>query len=181
MSEATLSSGPPPAPRSRWMRIALIASLALNLMILGALAGAAWRFRSPSVANLQFGPANIMSYLSDLPSERRAVIWSDTAELRRQLGPSRRATRVARRELNGVMRSDPFDQAGFLEAQTKLIEAERLQRIQAAKLFASVAGKLTPDERRNFMQWREKRLPAGQKRDEQDVEPEQAPAQGKAP
>jgi uncharacterized membrane protein len=154
--------------RSRLLLGALIVSLALNLLVLGALASAAWRFRSPAFANAQFGPANIMSFLSDLPADRRAALWTETTEPRRTLGPMRRAVRSARHDLVTVLKTEPFDQSRFLEAQSRLIEAERQQRLTAAALYAQVAGKLTPTERRTFIKWREKRLPAGQRGDTVD-------------
>jgi Spy/CpxP family protein refolding chaperone len=161
--------------RSRWMVALLIASLAANFLIVGALASAAWRFRAPAVANLQFGPANIMSYLSELPSDRRATLWNDTTEPRRQLGPFRRAVRAARREVAASIRAEPFDQGRYLDAQAKLIEAERLQRMQSAKLFADVAGKLTPEERKTFVRWRDQRLSPGQRSEEVDLDRDTPP------
>jgi uncharacterized membrane protein len=174
LSHATEGAAPP--RRSRLLVGALVASLAVNLLVLGAVASAAWRFRSPAAANLQFGPANIMSYLSDLPPDRRAALWSQTVEPRRTMGPLRRAVRAARREMANALKAEPFDQSKFQDAQTRLIEAERQQRVTAAKLFSEVAAKLTPDERRSFVRWREKRLPSGQSSDATDTDREPAAA-----
>ena len=156
--------------RARWLRPALFASLALNLLVLGALASATWRYRSPEMAALQFGPGNIVSYVGDLPADRRAVLWKQTAEPRRALGPLRRAVRAARRDAFATLSAEPFQPQRYLEAQSRVIDAEREQRIAAAKLFADVATTLTAEERRGFIRWREKRLPPNQRGDGPDTD-----------
>jgi uncharacterized membrane protein len=176
MADALFPVSPPTAPplapaasqRRRWQTALLVVSLALNLLIVGLVAGAAWRFRSPGVANLQFGPANVMSYLSELPPDRRTTLWNATVEPRRQLGPFRRAVRAARRDVAAAMRTEPFDQTRFFDAQAKLIDAERAQRLQSARLFAEVASQLMPEERKSFMRWRDQRLSSAQRGEDGD-------------
>ena len=156
--------------RARWLKPVLFASLALNLLVLGALASATWRYRSPEMAALQFGPGNIVSYVGDLPAERRAVLWKQTTEPRRALGPLRRAVRAARRDAFATLSAEPFQPQRYIEAQSRVIDAERVQRLAAAKLFAEVASTLTADERRGFIRWREKRLPPNQRGDGPDTD-----------
>lgn len=167
-TNAPVSIVPEPKGWSRWFKTALIASLALNLLVLGTLAGAAWRYRSPEMAAMQYGPGNIVSYVGDLPADRRTALWKQTAEPRRALNPLRRAVRAARREAFATLTAEPFQPQRYIEAQGRLIEAEREQRTAAAKLFADVASTLTPEERRGFIRWREKRLPPGQRGDGPD-------------
>jgi uncharacterized membrane protein len=176
MAEAPIANAPV-ATRSKWLKAALIASLALNVLVIGAVAGAAWRFRSPGFANAQFGPANIMSYLSDLPAERRTLLWNETTEPRRALGPLRRAVRAARRDAYMALSAEPFQPTRYLDAQTRFTDTQRDQQLAAAKLFADVAGRLTPDERRAFIRWRDRRVPPHERSDapDQDNRPEAPP------
>ena len=54
----------------RWVLVALFVSLALNLIVVGSVAGAVWRFRAPPVWATAVTP-NLLGYASTLPPERR--------------------------------------------------------------------------------------------------------------
>ena len=51
----------------RWLLVALLASLALNLIIVGSVAGAMWRFRKPPPWASAVTP-NLLGYASTLPA-----------------------------------------------------------------------------------------------------------------
>src|SRR5256885_16924863 len=80
----------------RWVLMALFVSLALNLIVVGSVAGAMWRFRAPPVWATAVTP-NLLGYASTLPPERRKHIWDQTVEERRHIRPFRRGG-GARRE-----------------------------------------------------------------------------------
>ena len=94
----------------RWMLVALFVSLALNLIVVGSVAGAMWRFRAPPVWATAVTP-NLLGYASTLPPERRKHIWDQTVEERRHIRPFRRDVRAAREETIKALVSEPFDRA----------------------------------------------------------------------
>jgi uncharacterized membrane protein len=142
----------------RWVLVALFVSLALNLIVVGSVAGAVWRFRAPPVWATAVTP-NLLGYASTLPIERRKHIWDQTVEERRHIRPFRREVRAAREETIKVLVSEPFDRAKFLAAQGRQAEAENRARAAVQDLFVKVADSLTPQERHAFPLWREHRRP----------------------
>ena len=52
-----------------WMLVALFVSLALNLLVVGWLVGAVWRFRAPPPWASAVTP-NLLGYAGTLPAER---------------------------------------------------------------------------------------------------------------
>ena len=142
----------------RWVLVALFVSLALNLIVVGSVAGAVWRFRAPPVWATAVTP-NLLGYASTLPLERRKHIWDQTVEERRHIRPFRREVRAAREETIKALVSEPFDRAKFLAAQGRQAEAENRARAAVQDLFVKVADSLTPQERHAFPLWREQRRP----------------------
>lgn len=102
---ATAAAGTP-----RWMRVALILSLTLNLLVLGVIGGAALRFwrnpPRPPIAEVGFGP-----YTEALdPADRRALRDAFVSKMP-GLRDLRRESREDVRELVAVLRADPWDPA----------------------------------------------------------------------
>jgi uncharacterized membrane protein len=142
-----------------WVAAGLIVSLALNLLVIGAVAGALWR-PSPSGPH-GGGSANLLNYTNTLPTDRRKQLWEATAEARRELRPLRREVRLAREEVLKTLAAEPFDKAKFMAAQTQLGEAHTRARSAVYNLYAVLASHLTPDERRGFRHWRDQHRPPG--------------------
>src|SRR4249919_2303304 len=91
----------------RWLLVALVVSLALNLVIVGSVAGAIWRFRTPPQWASAVTP-NLLGYASTLPAPRRKQLWDATAEERRHIRPFRREVRAAREETVKALIAEPF-------------------------------------------------------------------------
>jgi uncharacterized membrane protein len=144
----------------RWMVGVLTASLALNLVVIGLVAGAIWRPKEPPPTAGVVIP-NLLGYASMLPSDRRKVMWEQTAEERRHLRPFRRAVRAARDETTKVLATEPFDRERYQAAQARQAEAENNARAAVQDLFVKIADNLTPEERLAFPRWREHRRPPG--------------------
>ena len=157
MSDAAV--GPIDAPRRRaprWMWIALIASLAVNLAVAGIIGGTAWRWRhgGPPGSSLMIAGER---FLRTLPPERRQSLkdiifrhrdfrWRNWRELRR-----------ARNELASAMRTEPFDRGRVEHAVGDLQRLELAVREDFLPVFGEVAEALTPDERERFigeLRWR---------------------------
>jgi uncharacterized membrane protein len=105
-----MDNPPPPAVPGapRWMRVLLGLSLALNLLILGAVAGVALRGGPgpQAVRDLGFGPFAAALSPEDRAALRRAWMASGGGE-------GRRAARAEMRGLLDLLRADPFDAAAF--------------------------------------------------------------------
>lgn len=144
----------------RWVLVALVTSLALNLLIVGSVAGAVWRFRKPPVWAGAVTP-NLLGYASTLPPQRRKELWDATAEERRRVRPYRREVRAARDETVKALVAEPFERQRFLAAQVRQAEVEGSAREAVRNLYVKIAEKLTPEERRAFPRWREHRRPPG--------------------
>lgn len=138
----------------RWLKWLLVASLALNLLILGALGTAAWRFRhAPPVPGPNAINAHLLGFIWTLPSERRQAIWSATRGEREAMRPFRLDVRTVRLEARAAMTAMPFDLGRFSEAQRRVLDAENKARVAAHTLFVAVAAGMTPEERAAFATW----------------------------
>ena len=144
----------------RWVLVALFVSLALNLIVVGSVAGAVWRFRAPPVWATAVTP-NLLGYASTLSLERRKHIWDQTVEERRHIRPFRREVRAAREETIKALIAEPFDRQQFHDAQARQAETENRARQAVQDLYVKIADSLTPEERHAFPRWREHRRPPG--------------------
>jgi uncharacterized membrane protein len=147
----------------RWIKIALVASLALNLLILGTIGGSIWASRhGPAVTGRSGGP-HMLGFTRTLPYERRFEIWKVTRHELRALRPLRKDVRRARAQARAVLMAQPFDKQKFAEAQTRVFEAEMTFRREAQVLFVAIAAVLTPEERAAFAKWQPLRRGARQR------------------
>lgn len=112
-------------PKGRWLRIALVLSLALNLAVVAAVVGAAWRFKGVEGAGPRQGGGGVL-YLRALPEEDRRV-------LREALRATPRVAPVAARMVE-VLRAEPFDAS----AAAGLLETERAAGLQRQDIAADV-------------------------------------------
>jgi uncharacterized membrane protein len=171
------NTGPEPARRRpRWLLVALVVSLALNLVVVGSVAGAVWRFRAPPHWAGGAVTPNLLGYASTLPAPRRKELWDATAEERRLIRPFRREVRVARDETIKALIAEPFERQRFLAAQARQAEAENRARQAVQTLYVKIADGLTPEERRAFPRWREhRRHPSHNLLDEPDQQAREPP------
>jgi uncharacterized membrane protein len=177
MSEVAIAAGQAFRQAPRWMQGLLIASLAVNFVIIGLAAGAIWGFRGPPpMAGIT---PNLLGYASTLAPDRRKALWDQTETERQHLRPFRREVRTAREETIKALLEEPFDRQKFLTAQARQGEAEHRARSAVQSLYAKIAAVLTPDERRAFPRWREHRRPPGQNLLDEPDQPARLPAQVK--
>ena len=160
----------------RWLLVVLFASLAVNLVIVGSVAGALWRHRGPPAWAGVVIP-NLLGYASTFPPERRRQIWELTRDERSRIRPFRREVRAAREETIKALVAEPFDRQQFLAAQSKQAEAENRARAAVQDLYLKIAESLTPEERRAFATWRDhRRSPLRNLLDEPDHQAGDPPA-----
>src|SRR5262249_11530734 len=149
MTEAGSSVAPVVRRAPRWLLAVLFASLAVNLVIVGSLAGAGLGPPGPPGGARGVIP-QLLGYASPLPAERRQPFWELTRDERGRIRPSRREVRAAREETIKALAAEPYDRQQFLAAQTKQAEAENRARAAVQDLYVKIADSLTVEERRAF-------------------------------
>lgn len=160
MTEADGRAQTPAIRAPRWLLWSLFASLAVNLVVVGLVAGAVWRFRAPSHWPGAITP-NLLGYASTLAPERRKALWDATAAERHGIRPFRRELRAARQETFKALIASPFDKERFIAAQERQAQADRKAREAVQTLYLKIAETLTPEERRQFPRWRKHLRPPG--------------------
>jgi uncharacterized membrane protein len=166
----------PRSPTPRWLVVALLASLALNLVVVGATAASLWRHRALSdFAGAPHVAPNLLSFATTLPQERRKELWALTDDQRRVVRPLRRDLREAREELLKVLSAESFDNEHYQAAQARLLVVDQKAREAVYKLYAEIAAGLTSEERRQFMRWREQRRARPNLLDEPDHQANERP------
>lgn len=142
---------------SRYLFPALIASLALNLLVVGGIAAAAWHHHHRFGKHR--GERGLLGFANDLSEPHRNMMRGAVLSAREALRPQRRAIRDAWDEANGTLTLEPFDKAKFKAAMAKVADVETAFRNSLTDVLANTAEKLTPDERRQLQNWRDRRRP----------------------
>ncbi len=138
------------------LKYALVASLAVNLLVLGAVAGTMYAFhkhgRPPPFAGSRddFG---LMGLSRDFPSDRKKTFRRELKADRAKLRPLIEQANAARREAADALAADPFDRAKLEAAIANVREHERAVREKAVQMFLGHAETLTPDERKRLSDW----------------------------
>lgn len=165
MTEPQPPVTPPPVPPSpaakstRGLRIALGLSVALNLLVLGIVAGAVLRDGGPRdrmVRDLDFGP-----FTEALSATDRDALREEFVARMPALRDTRRAIREDFNALLAVLRADPYD----AEAARQVLQAHRdrmEERIDLGQdLMLQRLAAMTPEARANFADRLERRLRRG--------------------
>ena len=138
----------------RWMWIALILSLGLNLLVAGVVASAAWHMRG----DWDGGPGGRTSaFLNTLPPERAEALRQVLENSRKTLRPLRQESRQIRTEAARLFAAEPLDKEAIAAAQARLNDTDLKIRQAYGQLMTDLAEKMTADERRAFIEWRESR------------------------
>jgi uncharacterized membrane protein len=140
----------------RRLKYALIASLALNLLVLGTVAGAMYTFHRHPPPRMGYGPHQdfgLMGLTRTLPEERRKEMRKKLREDREKLRPLVEELRALRRDAATKLAADPFDSAALKAAFDVAGEKDRAVREAAITAFLAHAEQLTPEERRRLADW----------------------------
>lgn len=133
---------------SRKLRLAFLASLLLNVVLIGIFLGQSPRRFDRDARREQ----RLEQVLDGLPPESRARLREKYAELRAAAQPLFAGIRAAREEAARALGAEPFDEAAY---DRQILEINRL-RVEATKRLSKVAKEiavdLTADERRRFAQ-----------------------------
>lgn len=147
---------------SRRLKYALIASLALNLLVVGAVAGTMVMhgFGRHPLPRIGYGPHQdfgLMGLTRRLPEERRKEIRKKLREDRDKLRPLIEDLRAARRDAADKLAAEPFDSMALKSAFDVAGEKDRAVREAAIAAFLVHAEQLKPEERRMLADWWRKR------------------------
>lgn len=151
-------SGDEGARKTSWLKWALVASLAVNLLILGGAAGAFWSHRH---GGRHFGHGaerehGLMGFVRELPPDRQGAIRAALEGEREKIRPMRDVVKDGWKETNSILAAEPFDRDKLKSAMTGMIDAETRMRTAISDALVETAAKLSPEERQKLKAWREK-------------------------
>lgn len=160
MSEAIPSVSPPPSgPQSghrtgRGWRWLLVASLALNLLVAGAVAGL-W-IKGPPHGPPRWGPTpttfGLMRFSRELPPERREKVRVHLREAFKAMRPLRDDMRTARRRAAEALGSTDFTIAQLKAAMDEIGSVETRMRQTGVEALINGIGELEAAERQKLGQ-----------------------------
>ncbi len=141
--------------RLKW---ALVASLALNLLIIGSAAGAFWSHRHGGrhFSHGQGREHGLMGFVRELAPDRQGEIRAAIEVEREKIKPIRAAVKDGWTETNNVLGTEPFEKDKLKTAMTRMIEAQTRMRVAISDALVETAAKLNPEERQKLKVWREK-------------------------
>lgn len=152
----------------RALRRALLASVAVNLMGIGLIAGAIMASGPPRKAHTEFG---LKSFARTLPADRAAVLRQAYEVRRTQVWDLRDVARAARTEATEALVAPAYDKPKLREALLRIDDAETKLRTLASEILLDGAEKLTPQERKDFADWWRMRQPLHMRHDRQGQAP----------
>lgn len=144
----------------RFLRWLLIGSLALNVLIIAAVASTLCiaRFGGPH-GPPGFKGSPLLGFARTLPRDRSDVIRQKVADAQPNLEVLRRGMRDARASVRAALSAEAFDQAKLEAALDGIVTAETNEARGKATLFADTVRILTPEERVQLHEWLEERRP----------------------
>jgi uncharacterized membrane protein len=153
------------------LKYGLIASLALNLAIIGALAGnMLGHGRHPPPRSGHGEDFGMMGLTRVLPEDRRKEMRKMLRADRENLRPLMDEVRSARRAAADKLAAEPFERAALEAAIATVAEKERALRQSAVSAFIGHAETLKPEERVKLADWWRKKSepPRRKKKDDKD-------------
>ncbi|WP_027794064.1 periplasmic heavy metal sensor [Paraburkholderia acidipaludis] len=150
----------------RGWKVLIAGSVLLNVFLLGAIAGGAWRwFATQGAREVQPAQRTALRFAADdLSPERQAQFVAALKNARREGRPYAREGRDDRRVVLDLLAAPQLDRAALDDALARTRTADSALRAQVESGIADFAATLTPEERVKFAeglrqrgQWR---LPA---------------------
>ena len=159
---------------SRTIKALCIGSLALNLFLLGAITGGAYRWfaaqrAAPAVVGAVAPASTALRFAAqDLSPERQRQFLVALRQARREARPLAQQAREGRREVLRLVAAPQLDRPALDAALSATREADRAVRERVEAAVAGFVATLTPAERTTFAeslkvrgQWREPPPPRG--------------------
>lgn len=143
---ATPSPAPDPRRPRRWRSWLLVASLGLNLAVLGVVAGAI--LRGPPDRAMT-GPA-LSHYARALPDPFRDELRRALRESRADWAPTRDALRDQRQALAAALEADPYDPARVTDLLARELQLGAELGARGTALLAGQIAQMTAADRAAF-------------------------------
>jgi hypothetical protein len=150
MAEAQeTAASPPRLPANRWWMALLVLSLALNLLVAGAVAV---RFFVPDrferFTGSGYSPLVPRKFLADLSSDRRKEIGDLLRRNRGEFRGSFAEMRKVAGQLADALEHEPYDEASAFAAVDRHAEVVKGMIDRGVAVTREVIAKLTPEERK---------------------------------
>lgn len=140
----------PPSGGFKWTKYLLVASLAFNLLFVGGFVSALWDHHEHR------GRGGLLGFADRLPADRQQMFRDEVRAGRQTTKALREALRSDWTAANAMLAEEPFDIEKFKAALGKITDDEMRLRSQIYAAVANMAGKMTPEERVIFKDWRER-------------------------
>lgn len=137
---------------SRTLKVVLIASLALNLLVVGAIGG--WMFKWKRHGGPWYGHGGIerqlFKFARDLPGQRRSELREQFRSRWKGMRPKFEDIKKTQEAAADVLTADPYDRQKLSAAlqESRVRRGERLDGF--SELFLDMVGQLTAEERKAF-------------------------------
>jgi uncharacterized membrane protein len=135
----------------RWMWVALILSLSINLLILGIVIGTKWAVRERGYWDAPLVFERTQRFMGTLPTERRRELRGIFFEHKPRLEPYWAALRQARIRIGQLIASGNYAQEDLDKAMDELFQKELAARAAAKPMIAAMIARLQPGERKDFL------------------------------
>lgn len=160
MTDPGLNSGPAAVRSSSWLKWLLVASLAVNLLVIGSAAG--FKFfghRGHKPGDRGGEDFGILGYARTLEPDRRAAVRKIVKASRPNFVSLRDDIRKARIDAGNALVTEPFDKEKVRAAMGKIGEAEQRLKAVGISTFLDAAEQLTPAERTGLLEFWKSRRP----------------------
>lgn len=148
-----------------WMKIALLVSLALNLLFAGLVVGGAWHHRPGKwTSKNQALEMTIEQMIAELPADKRPAGAAALRRLRDEVAPISRGLRDARKEAIAALKADPYDHQRFSSSMAKLRDIRSRSRAGRHQVVLDLVEDMTVAQRQRFLELFRSNLRAGKGR-----------------
>ncbi|MGH1418238.1 MAG: periplasmic heavy metal sensor [Hyphomicrobiaceae bacterium] len=137
----------------RFLRNVLIASLAVNLLVFGGLAGARWAHHKWGMGEHGRG---LMGYAWSIGGERGKKMRQKIRDGRKTLDPLRAQVRAKREAVREKLGSETFDRRSIQDAMAEVSEARQKLNASRRTIFLDTLEAMTDEERAGFSKWRKR-------------------------
>ncbi len=139
----------------RWSKVVLVASLSLNVLVVGLVAGTVLSGDPRVRTNVQSPDGGVRAIISALRPEDRRAIGRALHDGKRNMAADRKAASDA---LLGALRADVFDKTAFEQAILDQSSLATDRYAESAAILAERLGEMTEDERAAFTERFEEEL-----------------------
>jgi uncharacterized membrane protein len=152
LSTASAPGGQPDKRRApRWLWVVLILSLALNLLVIGIVAGSWWRHGGPRDHRDRIFTGAIERLMKDLPEAKRQHARDLLERHRQAVSPIRGELREARKNAKEAVLTEPYDEAKVKAALARFREIRLSQHQSMHDMMLGLLKDLTLKERKQLL------------------------------